>query len=227
MVSLEFLAELKIAFALEDAEMPTPLLTGYPDDYPAEEFSEGLRDADPELLALAMKIVATWSLIDLQVATTLAPCFEAEAAKVFEVISAVGSGPGRRAAIQKAIEIKLADRNEEKDLIVRFLERLGELREEKRARFTHHLITSSPSIEDALIVMDPVTVGRAEVEGGPGSGPYAREGALVYHRDDLEKELAEAVVIARLAGNLAVLITYPLPTDIGESIAQSLNEWLD
>jgi hypothetical protein len=171
---------------------------------PAGEF-------DPDLCRQATYVISLWSYTETRLLRMASSFLKSEQSLVTDMLQAVKSSDGRRAAIRAAGEHRLANQPGDLTLFLAALDALAHA-ELLRNRYTHHVWASSPDIPGAIILVDPRLVGRAvaaEAEGAtgrgwlyPGASHFDRMQVMVYRSQDLKEDVTEAVDAALIADGI-------------------------
>jgi len=194
-----------------------------------------LEIADPVLVGLVMRVIATWSYVDLALTDLISVFLRADFEVVNEMFIAL-IGSTQRRAVRDAASLTLSENDRE--LYVQVMKRLGPI-EKHRNDFAHSIWAYARSMPEALLLIDPKALARHNakyivtlrgmrewirwVNTHPGSdadwttAPEAPELAgfvdgldqslvMVYRKKDLEQELAAVQRAERLVQTLHDMI---------------------
>jgi len=171
---------------------------------PAGEF-------DPELCRLATYVISLWSYSEAVLLRMASSFLKSEQRIVVDMLKAVKSTDGRRAAIRAAGEHRLANSPDDLRFFMAALDALA-YAEGLRHRFAHHVWASSRDVPGGIILVDPRLVERAvaaEAEGATeknwrstGAPHFDRMEVMVYRIQDLKEDVSEALDAAMIADGL-------------------------
>lgn len=168
-------------------------------------------DFDPELCRLAVHVISLWSYTEAGLLRMAAQFLASEQPLVTHMLQAVKNAEGRRAAVKAAGLQRLSGGSDDASFFLAALDALGHA-EELRNRYAHQIWASSPDIPDAIILIDPRLIERAEaleaagaIEGHwllPSASHFDRMKVMVYRKPDLQKDVSEACDAAIIVDQL-------------------------
>lgn len=185
---------------------------------PAGEF-------DAELCKSVAHVISLWSYVEAGLLRMASSFLYAEHAIVVEMLQAVKSSEGKRAAVMAAGAHRFAQSPIDQGFFLCAVEVLG-CAETIRNRYAHHVWASSPDIPGSIILIDPRQIERAtaiEASGSterswrfPDAPHFDRMSVMVYRRQDLEADVREAIDAAVLIDGLEEWCGFLLPEECRE-----------
>lgn len=178
--------------------------------------------AYPHLLAKIQTVIHIWAGIDITMELMAAVFLKADYVVVHEMLAALMSSDGKRAAITAAARETLGD--EDFQLYESIMKAIGPSRM-RRNEFTHHLWGVSPEVPNALVLLNPKDMARFSADVQQGSvdfdrlrspdwgGPKQME-VVLYREADLDRSIRDAEAAARLVNTLRISLMPPILPDM-------------
>jgi hypothetical protein len=172
----------------------------------------------PELAAIAMGTIATWSNIDNGFAQMTSVFLQADFEAVTAMLAALTSSEARYAAIRAAAESAL---NDDDWRLFQAVDRAIKPSRKRRNEYAHHVWGISPTIPDALLLVNPRYLAKFNAELDASLLKRARQPDLkaplthpeldfsqifVYRKRDLERDAKAAIE----ASNLVLLLRFSI-----------------
>lgn len=126
------------------------------------EFQFGdLGDPEPAIQSLVLRTISSWSLIDQQLGIIAANCLRANARVIIEMLNAIVSTEGRRAALCSIVASRLGD--SEDGTLFNAIEKCVNSRRKTRNLYVHWLWGICKQLPDRLILANPAAFSRDQL----------------------------------------------------------------
>lgn len=166
----------------------------------------------PELAALAMEAIASWSNVEAFMLRLFMELFGGKESLAAEVFLSLKGQSAKDSAIRAAAKFSLSERPEELRLLHAILAIAG-TNEKHRNKLAHHTWGLSPDIPDALLMVDP----RVSIE-------YADKDAIyVWKAVDFTNIISENEELCSLGIRLKFILSGHIGNKDGEMTEELLN----
>lgn len=184
----------------------------------------------PELSAMVLNVIGTWSRIDMHINQMASLFLSADVHVVFKMLNSIESISARRTAIRTAAQHMLSDGDYRIFSAALKTTKSSELR---RYVFAHHVWATSKEFPNELLLIDPKTaniLAAAEAEyditrdpkGSVNKKPFSNmECIYIYTEKDLQEEIDRANRAFMVVRELTILMSN-LSNQRGDSIRESL-----
>lgn len=125
----------------------------FQEKYPSGEVDFDLADADESLLALVMRIIATWSSADASMSSFVVNLTQGDHEAIATMLAAIDNDGARRAALQEVAKLSLSADDYE-TCFNPVLDYWWEKRRTTRNRYAHSIFAHSPDVPDGLLLID-------------------------------------------------------------------------